>query len=93
MWLKYFVWNLRRSKVKEATPERVMGLKRLSEPHSKRLGQGKHDGTGTAWWGKSSRVGQGQHGWTWICSQNSEGRTMQILGQLGLCCSRPTKVT
>lgn len=56
--------NLRRSKVKEATPERVMGLKRLSEPHSKRLGQGKHDGTGTAWWGKSSRVGQGQHGGT-----------------------------
>lgn len=65
MWLKYFVWNLRRSKVKDATPESVMGLKRLSEPHSKRVWQEKHYGTGTswwdraAWWGRGSMVGHG----------------------------------
>lgn len=64
MWLKYFVWNLRRSKVKEATPEKVMGLKRLSEPHSKRLGQGKHDGSGLARWDRNSMVGQEQQGGT-----------------------------
>lgn len=62
MWLKYFVWNLRRSKVKEATPESVMGLKRLSTPHSKKVVQEKHDGTGASRWDRDSMVGQEQQG-------------------------------